>query len=60
MKLKNDIVDLVAGRTATGRNAEEVSRAFMERTNNVKPSITREEIDAWIEEERRKWQQQQQ
>lgn len=57
MKLKNDSVALVAGRTATGRDADEVSREFVERTKNVKPLVTHEEVDVWIEEERRKWQQ---
>ncbi|WP_461050941.1 hypothetical protein [Spirosoma arcticum] len=60
MKLKNDSVALVAGRTATGSNADELSREFMERTKNVKPLVSRDEIDAWIEEKRRVWQQKQQ
>lgn len=57
MKLENDSVALVAGRTVTGRDADVVSREFMEQTKNVKPLVTKEDINAWLEEERRKWQQ---
>ena len=60
MKLKNDSVAHVVGRTATGRDAQEASEEFIERTRDVKPLVTREEINAWIEAERRKHQQTQQ
>ena len=50
-------VDQLVAKTITGRNREEVSRERAERFKNVKPLITKEEINAWIEEERRKWQQ---
>ena len=50
-------VDQLVAKTATGRNRDEVAREMNERFKNVKPLVTKEEISAWIEEERRKWQQ---
>ena len=56
-KSTNYTVDQLVAKTATGRDRDEVSRERAERFKNVKPLVTKEEIDAWLEEERRKWQQ---
>ncbi len=60
IKLKNASVDPVIGKTATGRDEKEASREFLEKTQNVKHLVTREEINARIKSERQKQQQTQQ
>ena len=53
----NYTVDQLVAKTATGRDSKEVSRERAERFQGVKPLVTREEIDAWLTEQRRIWQQ---
>ena len=51
------IVDQLAATTVTGRNRDEVARERAERFRGVKPLTTREEIDSWVAEQRRIWEQ---
>lgn len=50
-------VDQLAAMTATGRDRADISREIQERIKNVKPLVTKEDINAWLDDERRKWQQ---
>ena len=59
-KLTTYTVDRFVAKTATGRDRDEVAREINERFKNVKPLVTREEINAWIEEQRLIQQQNQQ
>ena len=53
-------VDQLVAKTATGRDRDEVSHERAERFKNVKPLVTREEIDAWLIEQRHLWEKKQQ
>ena len=50
-------VDQLVAKTATGRSRDEVARERAEVFRHVKPLVTKEEINTWIEEQRRAWQQ---
>lgn len=53
----NYTVDQLVAKTATGRDRNEVARSRAEMFKNVKPLVTKEEINAWLEDQRRAKQQ---